>query len=51
MMGQNPTETIVTGGGRHNPEIMKALAARLPMPVKTAEDHGWRGDSKRAQAN
>jgi anhydro-N-acetylmuramic acid kinase len=50
MMGQNPTETIVTGGGRHNPEIMKALAARLPMPVKTAEDHGWRGDSIEAEA-
>ncbi|THD66907.1 anhydro-N-acetylmuramic acid kinase [Phenylobacterium sp.] len=50
MMGQSPTELIVTGGGRHNPEIMKALAARLPMPVKTAEDHGWRGDSIEAEA-
>ena len=50
MMGQSPTELIVCGGGRHNPEIMKALAARLPMPVKTAEDHGWRGDSIEAEA-
>jgi anhydro-N-acetylmuramic acid kinase len=50
MMGQGPTELIVTGGGRHNPEIMKALAARLPMPVRTAEDHGWRGDSIEAEA-
>lgn len=50
MMGQTPTELIVTGGGRHNPEIMKALAGRLPMPVKTAEDHGWRGDSIEAEA-
>ncbi|HEX3366581.1 anhydro-N-acetylmuramic acid kinase [Phenylobacterium sp.] len=50
MMGQNPTEVIVCGGGRHNPEIMKALSARLPMPVKTAEDHGWRGDSIEAEA-
>jgi anhydro-N-acetylmuramic acid kinase len=50
MMGETPTEVIVTGGGRHNPEIMKALAARLPMPVKTAEDHGWRGDSIEAEA-
>jgi anhydro-N-acetylmuramic acid kinase len=50
MMGQTPTELIVTGGGRHNPEIMKALAERLPMPVKTAEDHGWRGDSIEAEA-
>ncbi|MGZ3404273.1 MAG: anhydro-N-acetylmuramic acid kinase [Phenylobacterium sp.] len=50
MMGESPTEVIVTGGGRHNPEIMKALSARLPMPVKTAEDHGWRGDSIEAEA-
>ena len=50
VMGQTPTELIVTGGGRHNPEIMKALAARLPMPVTTAEDHGWRGDSIEAEA-
>ena len=45
-----PTEVIVCGGGRHNPEIMKALAARLPMPVRTAEDHGWRGDAIEAEA-
>ena len=50
MMGATPTELIVCGGGRHNPEIMKALAARLPCPVKTAEDHGWRGDSIEAEA-
>jgi anhydro-N-acetylmuramic acid kinase len=49
-VGQLPTEVIVCGGGRHNPEIMKALARRLPMPVKTAEDHGWRGDSIEAEA-
>ena len=50
MVGGTPTEVIVCGGGRHNPEIMKALSARLPMPVKTAEDHGWRGDSIEAEA-
>lgn len=50
MMGQSPTEVIVCGGGRHNPEIMKALTARLPAPVKTAEDHGWRGDAIEAEA-
>lgn len=47
---QAPAEVIVTGGGRHNPEIMKALAERLPMPVRPAEDHGWRGDSIEAEA-
>ena len=50
MMGQSPTELVVAGGGRHNPEIMKALAARLLMPVTTAEDHGWRGDFIEAEA-
>jgi len=50
MLGEQPTELVVTGGGRHNPEIMKALAERLPMPVKTAEDHGWRGDAIEAEA-
>jgi anhydro-N-acetylmuramic acid kinase len=50
LMGQTPREVVVCGGGRHNPEIMKALAARLPAPVKTAEDHGWRGDSIEAEA-
>jgi len=50
MMGATPTEVIVCGGGRHNPEIMKALAERLACPVTTAEDHGWRGDSIEAEA-
>jgi anhydro-N-acetylmuramic acid kinase len=50
VMGATPTEVIVCGGGRHNPEIMKALRDRLPMPVKAAEDHGWRGDSIEAEA-
>ena len=45
-----PREVIACGGGRHNPEIMKALRARLPCPVRTAEDVGWRGDSIEAEA-
>lgn len=49
-VGEPQAQVIVTGGGRHNPEIMKALAGRLPVPVTTAEDHGWRGDSIEAEA-
>ena len=45
-----PAEVIVCGGGRHNPQIMKALAERLPILVNTAEDHGWRGDAIEAEA-
>jgi anhydro-N-acetylmuramic acid kinase len=50
LMQAVPTEMIVCGGGRHNPEIMKALRARLACPVTTAEDHGWRGDAIEAEA-
>lgn len=49
-IGRTPREVVVTGGGRHNPEIMKALVARLDAPVKPAEAHGWRGDSIEAEA-
>lgn len=49
-MGGEPTEVIVCGGGRHNPTLMKAFAERLPVPVRPAEDHGWRGDSIEAEA-
>ena len=45
-----PREVIVCGGGRHNPEIMKALAARLPVTVRPAEEVGWRGDALEAEA-
>lgn len=43
-------QVIVSGGGRRNPELMRALAERLPAPVTTAEDHGWRGDALEAEA-
>lgn len=49
-MGGQPTELIVCGGGRHNPVMMRAFAERLAVPVTTAEDHGWRGDSIEAEA-
>jgi anhydro-N-acetylmuramic acid kinase len=49
-IGQTPREVIVTGGGRLNPELMKAFAARLAMPVKAAEDVDWRGDAIEAEA-
>jgi len=49
-LGGEPREVIVTGGGRHNPQIMAALSERLAAPVRPAEDHGWRGDSIEAEA-
>lgn len=48
--GEAPSALIVCGGGRHNPAIMQTLAARAPVPVKSAEAYGWRGDSIEAEA-
>ena len=45
-----PRRLIVTGGGRRNPEIMRVLRDRSPIPVLSAEDVGWRGDAIEAEA-
>lgn len=45
-----PAQLIVCGGGRRNPQIMAALAERLPVPVRPAEALGWRGDAVEAEA-
>ena len=41
---------IVTGGGRHNPVIMKDLRDALNTDVRTADGVGWDGDAMEAQA-
>lgn len=41
---------LVTGGGRRNPEMMKALARALAAPVEPVEAVGWDGDALEAQA-
>lgn len=43
-----PGRWLVTGGGRHNPAIMAALAARLG-DVAAVEAVGWDGDALEAQ--
>ncbi len=45
-----PSSLIVSGGGRHNPQIMQALRERTPVRVLHAEDAGWRGDAIEAEA-
>ncbi len=45
-----PGRWFVCGGGRHNPAIMAALAARLKAPVEPVEAVGWDGDAMEAQA-
>lgn len=45
-----PLRWLVTGGGRHNPAIMQALAEVLPQPVEAVETRGWNGDALEAEA-
>lgn len=45
-----PETLIVSGGGRHNPELMKSIRACVGVPVLSAEEVGWRGDSIEAEA-
>lgn len=41
---------LVTGGGRRNPALMRALSERLAAPVQAIEAIGWDGDAIEAQA-
>ncbi|WP_027289145.1 anhydro-N-acetylmuramic acid kinase [Rhodovibrio salinarum] len=45
-----PVQWLVTGGGRHNPTLMRMLAERLGAPVAPVERVGWDGDALEAQA-
>ncbi len=44
-----PKRWLVTGGGRHNAYFMRALHARLGVPVEPVESVGWNGDLLEAQ--
>jgi anhydro-N-acetylmuramic acid kinase len=50
VVGEAPGEVVVCGGGRRNPQIMQALAERLPCRVTDADALGWRGDAIEAEA-
>lgn len=41
---------IVTGGGRHNPTLMRYLSETLNADVQSADAVGWDGDAMEAQA-
>ncbi len=45
-----PRRWLVSGGGRHNPVMMAALARALEAPVAPVESVGWSGDALEAQA-
>lgn len=41
---------LVTGGGRHNPTLLSAIAAAIDAPAEPVEAVGWRGDFLEAEA-
>ena len=45
-----PTRWIATGGGRHNPALMAAIAEAVQGEVVDADALGWDGDALEAQA-
>tara|TARA_B100000029_G_scaffold59956_1_gene53895 strand:+ start:223 stop:1353 length:1131 start_codon:yes stop_codon:yes gene_type:complete len=45
-----PTRWLVTGGGRHNPEMMSALTQQVGAPVAPVESVGWDGNTLEAEA-
>lgn len=45
-----PRRLLITGGGRHNPSIMKSLSEISQLPVDPVEAVGWDGDAIEAQA-
>ncbi len=45
-----PVRWLVTGGGRHNPTMMRMLSDALSVPVAPVEEAGWDGDALEAQA-
>lgn len=50
LLPQQPAQVLVCGGGRHNIEMMAALAERLPCEVEAVETIGLDGDMLEAQA-
>jgi anhydro-N-acetylmuramic acid kinase len=41
---------LVTGGGRHNPVLMRMIEQRTGVPTAPVESEGWHGDALEAQA-
>jgi anhydro-N-acetylmuramic acid kinase len=46
---QAPRRWLVTGGGRHNPELMDGIRRALGVPVDAVDSLGWDGDALEAQ--
>jgi anhydro-N-acetylmuramic acid kinase len=46
----HPRRLLVTGGGRHNPVLMRMIGERLGTVAEPVETVGWRGDLLEAEA-
>jgi len=44
-----PEGVVVCGGGRHNPVMLREIATRARVQVRSAEQMGWRGDAVEAE--
>ena len=49
LLAAPPDRLVVCGGGRHNPTLLRELAARTKRAVLVAEQLGWRGDAVEAE--
>jgi anhydro-N-acetylmuramic acid kinase len=49
LLPSRPTRLIVSGGGRHNPTLMKMLGERAGVEAVNADSVGWRGDAVEAE--
>ncbi|MGN8154777.1 anhydro-N-acetylmuramic acid kinase [Agrobacterium sp. 22094] len=49
LLPQRPERLFVSGGGRHNPTLMRMLAKLARVDAQPAETLGWRGDAVEAE--
>lgn len=49
LLPHRPKRLAVSGGGRHNPAMMKMLTERAQVEAVQAETFGWRGDAVEAE--
>lgn len=49
-VAQKPKQLLITGGGRHNPTLMKMIAERAQIKTVPVESVGWNGDMLEAEA-
>ncbi len=49
-MPELPKQLLITGGGRHNPIMMRMIAERSAIPTAPVEKVNWQGDMLEAEA-